>query len=226
MPMKRREEHKGFLIAFEGIDGAGKTTQATILYDKLKQEKFDVCFLHEPTESRWGKKIDELAKNGRHNVEPKKEFELFYLDRKKDVKDNILPALKKNKIVIMDRYYFSSVAYQGALGLDPNFIEKENEKIAPKPLLTIILDVSPRVALSRVKNRTKTPNHFERERYLAKVREIFRKRFDGRTDVVILDGTQGIDTVAAQIMNILLPILRDRWKSEKSNNALETIINY
>lgn len=215
MPTSERDKNKGILIAIEGIDGAGKTTQAKILYDKLKQEKYDVCLLHEPTESKWGKEIDEIAKNGRRKVEPQREFKLFYLDRKKDVEENILPALRKNKIIIMDRYYFSSVAYQGALGLDPDFIEKENEKIAPRPLLTIILDAPPRIALSRIKNRDKTPNHFEREKYLAKVRNIFKKRFEDRADVVILDGSQSIDTMASEIMNILSPILNAKFQIAK-----------
>jgi len=213
----RGKREEGLLIAIEGIDGAGKTTQSKILYDKLKQENLDVCLLHEPTESIWGRKIQEIARNGRQNLEPKQEFELFHLDRKDDVKRHIIPALKKNMIVIMDRYYFSSISYQSALGLDPDFIEKESERIAPRPLLTIILDVPPRIALLRIKNRAGTrKNHFERERYLTKVRKIFRERFEDRPDVVILDGSRDIDTVASEIMNIVRPLLKENYISSRA----------
>jgi len=209
-----RGKREGLLIAIEGIDGAGKTTQSKILYDKLEQENLDVCLLHEPTDSTWGRKIQEIARNGRQNIGPKQEFELFHLDRKEDVEKHIIPALKKNMIVIMDRYYFSSVAYQGALGLNPDFIEKKSEKIAPRPLLTIILDVQPRIALLRIKNRARTKkNHFERERYLTKVRKIFKERFEDRPGVAIIDGSPGIDTVASEIMNIVRPLLKENYVS-------------
>jgi len=210
--LQRKERKKlktGILVAIEGIDGAGKTTQAKILRDILVQEGYNVSLFHEPTDGKWGQKIADLAKNGRHNTSPLTEFEFFYFDRKEDVEKHIKPALDRNEIVIMDRYYLSSVSYQGARGLDPDFIEKENMKIAPAPVLTVILDLSPRVALSRIKNmRTSKLNHFEREKYLNKVRKIFLKRFSNRSDVVVVDATRTVDVIASQILNIIKPIVQ------------------
>lgn len=206
---RKRLKH-GFLIAIEGIDGAGKTTQSVILEKRLKEEGYPVVRLHEPTDGIWGQKIKELAQNGRQKVSPEDELKYFYLDRLEDVEKNIKPALREKKIVIMDRYYFSSVAYQGARGLDPDLIEKENEKIAPVPEITIILDIEPEVALRRIMHkRNMTPNHFERKKYLERVREIFLKQFSNRPNVVIIDGddSRSIETVASDIWKIVKPLI-------------------
>ena len=207
---ERKRLKQGFLIAIEGIDGAGKTTQSVILERRLKEEGYPVVRLHEPTEGRWGQKIKELAKNGRHKISPEAELEFFYLDRLEDVEKNIKPALREKKVVIMDRYYFSSVAYQGARGLDPDLIEKKNEEIAPIPNITIILDIEPEVALRRIRHkRNTTPNHFERKRYLELVRKIFLKQFSNRPNVVIIDGddNRSIEIVASDIWKIVKPLI-------------------
>jgi dTMP kinase len=206
---KARKLRKGLLVAIEGIDGAGKTTQAKLIKDRLEQEGYPVKLLHEPTNGKWGNKIRDLAKNGRHEVSPRTEFELFLKDRIEDVKKYIKPALEQKKIVIMDRYYISSVVYQGALGLDLDFIERENLNVAPKPDLTIILDLPSRVSLSRIKNRnTSGPNHFEIEKYLNKVRANLIKRYLGKADVAIINGKQTREKIASEIWNILIPIIQ------------------
>jgi dTMP kinase len=96
----------GVLIAIEGIDGAGKTTQSKLLVKKLVKEGYPAVCFHEPTEGKWGLKIKDLAKNGRHKTSPEEEMNFFYQDRIEDVKKNIRPALKDKKTIIMDRYYF------------------------------------------------------------------------------------------------------------------------
>ena len=111
---QRKQLKKGVLIAIDGIDGSGKTTQTIILFERLRKNGYPVVHLHEPTEGVWGQKIKDLAANGRHRVTAETEFDFFFQDRLEDVEKNILPTLKKKKIVIMDRYYFSNVAYQGA----------------------------------------------------------------------------------------------------------------
>ena len=208
--IEKKQLKRGIIIALEGIDGAGKTTQAVLLYEKLKKSGYPVILLHEPTSGKWGKKIAELAKYGRDKIEAKTEFEFFYHDRIEDVEKNIEPSLKEKEIVVMDRYYFSSVAYQGARGLDPKIIEKENEKIAPKPDIAIILDLSAEVALSRItKKRNSEPNHFEKTKYLEKVRDIFLKIYENCPNAKIVKGddTRTIEDIASEIWEIVYKIV-------------------
>jgi dTMP kinase len=203
---------KGVLIAIEGIDGAGKTTQSFMLFDKLCKKGYPVVHLHEPTDGVWGDKIKDLAKNGRHKVKAEEEMEFFYKDRLEDVTKNINPALKKRNIVIMDRYYFSSVAYQGARDIEPNYVESKNEEIAPKPDLLIILDLTPEAGLKRIREkRNGTPNYFERSRYLQKVRRIFLEQFKNRPYTRIIDGddTRSVHVVAEEIWAVVQPIIAE-----------------
>lgn len=208
---QRKFLKQGVLIAIEGIDGAGKTTQSKLLCDKLAESGYVAMCLHEPTDGKWGKKIRDLALNGRHKVSPEEESDFFYFDRVEDVEKNIGPALQEKKVVVMDRYYLSNVAYQGAMGLRPDSIERRNEKIAPKPDITIILDVNPEIALQRIrKGRDETPNHFERKKYLREVREVFKKQFSNRPNFIIMNGdnTGSKEKVASDIWKAVLPILK------------------
>lgn len=206
----RKELKRGVLIAIEGIDGAGKTTQTQILMENLKRRRYTVVALHEPTDGKWGKMIEDLAQNGRH-TKPEDEFQLFYLDRMEDVKCNIAPALRAKSIVVMDRYYFSNVAYQSARGMDSSYIERKNQRIAPSPDVSIILNLEPDVALRRIKQkRNEKPNHFERRKYLEKVKTVFLNRFSSRPDVKVVDGDdrRTITEIASDIWNLVEPIVR------------------
>ena len=174
---------QGVLIALEGIDGAGKTTQAQLLKDFLRQKGFEVVCFKEPTPGPWGRKIAEIARWGRKGISAQEEMELFLRDREEDVRDNILPALRENKIVIMDRYYYSSIAYQGALGLDPNEIKEINEQRFPKPDLVFILTIPPAEGIKRILSRgqgsgIRGPQRspaYEEETYLTRVAKIFHE---------------------------------------------------
>lgn len=197
---------KGILVAIEGIDGAGKTTQVHRLTDYFRRAGLCVESFKEPTDGVFGQRIRELAKYGRHTVTPEEEFELFLNDRKEDCKLNIYPALNDRKLVFMDRYYFSNAAYQGALGLDRNYIIKCNEDFAPVPDLVIILDVAARVGLSRIKRfRKEEHNHFEKEDYLNKVRKAFRQMEFSYLQRV--DGSRDEDSVFINLRNILNDII-------------------
>ena len=193
---------QGILIAIEGIDGAGKSTQTKILKEKLSALGYSVKSLHEPTDGIWRKKIENLIKNGRQRISPETELSYFMFDRKEDVEININPSLKAKMVVIMDRYYFSTVCYQGARGLDLDYIEKKNEEIAPIPNITFILDVETETALNRIKkSRPKLPNHFERKDYLKRVRKNFLNHLSNRPNIKIVEvkDTHSISQVASVI---------------------------
>ncbi|MEM4735843.1 MAG: dTMP kinase [Candidatus Thorarchaeota archaeon] len=198
---------RGALIAIEGIDGSGKTTQAEMLVKRLRQHGLEAELLHEPTESEWGHRIRELARSGR-TVSPDEELEYFINDRKWDVTNNIRPLLEQNVVVVMDRYYLSSIAYQGALGIDTDRIAKMNE-FAPRPDLVIILDVDPTTGQERIERRKKgRPNYFEDPAYLEKVRMIFRSLEDVLENVMIVDASGSIDEVHETIWNLVSSLLR------------------
>lgn len=188
---------RGYLIVLEGIDGVGKSAHCRLLADYLKTRGFPVLKLFEPTRGFWGMKIRELLTEGRGDVRPEEELSWFINDRREDVEKNIRPGLDENKIVVLDRYYFSTAAYQGALGLDPRRIFRENEAFAPKPDLVFLLTVSPERCLQRIQESRSGKTTFEKLDYLQKVQGIF----DSFTDPAIrrIDATPTSDEVHAKL---------------------------
>jgi dTMP kinase len=163
---------RGFFIVFEGLDGAGKTTQVRRLAEHLQQEGYDVVCLKEPTDGPWGQKLRWLARQGRQEVTPATELAWFLEDRRQDVAQNLQPALARRQVVLLDRYYFSTMAYQGALGGDPEAIRAQNEAFAPPPDLLFLLDIAPAQGLQRVQ-QDREPDDFERLDYLERVAAVF-----------------------------------------------------
>lgn len=145
-----------------------------MLAEYLDGRGFSTVCLSEPTHGVWGKKIRKILVEGRKGISPEEELALFINDRKEDVTLNIAPALEQKKVVLIDRYYYSTAAYQGALGLDPEKICRENEQFAPKPDRVFIFKASPVQCLERIrKSRADGPNTFEQLEYLTKVQNIF-----------------------------------------------------
>ena len=165
---------KGLLIVFEGIDGGGKSTQAQMLSERLHLRGLETVYFMEPSQGKWGRKIKDLALQA-DAITPQEELELFQKDRQENVKKNLKPALAQNKIIILDRYYFSTIAYQGAKGIDTQKIREMNEKFVVKPDLVFILDVEADCGLERIKDRKQKDLLFERESYLVRVRAIFNQ---------------------------------------------------
>ena len=162
---------KALLIVFEGIDGSGKTTLSKMFYSYIKEKGYEAVWLSEPSDSEWGKKIRELAVS-MEKIPIEDELKYFIEDRKWDVRENILPALKNNKNVILDRYYFSTACYQGARGFDMEKIIQENLQFAPQPDVTFVIDVDVNTALERIsQNRDSKVKLFEKKEFLQKVRE-------------------------------------------------------
>ncbi|RYD37578.1 MAG: dTMP kinase [Verrucomicrobiaceae bacterium] len=189
---------RGFTIAFEGIDGSGKTTHSKALASILRDRCHEVLVEHEPTQGPWGTKLRESGSTGR--LSPEDELEYFLKDRRQHVDEVILPALAEGKIVILDRYYFSNMAYQGVRGLDINEIRRANEAFAPKPDLLFILDLDVDTALSRIGARGDVANEFEKKDSLERCREIFLS-LAGEDFVRIIPTNSSKETVASMIQN-------------------------
>jgi dTMP kinase len=197
----RKQLARGFLLVIEGIDGAGKSTQARRLHEQLSGEGFDSLTLFEPTDGPYGRRIRELAVSGREGIGADEELDLFLKDREQNVRDNIGPALDANRIVILDRYYFSTIAYQGARGLDPERLREMNEKIAPVPDLLLYIQIPLEIVEQRIKRgRGDSPNLFEELDYLAKVKALFDQMDFPYLHTV--DGTQSEDAVFADLFQI------------------------
>jgi dTMP kinase len=164
---------RGWLFVFEGIDGTGKSTQCSKMAEYLNTKEVPCVHLREPTDGVWGQKIREILTVGRGSVTREEELTWFIEDRKEDVEKNILPALLQNKVVLLDRYYYSTAAYQGALGLNPDSIINDNEMFAPVPDRAYIFSATPEDCLARIEKSRETQSSFEKLEYLKSVQKIF-----------------------------------------------------
>lgn len=204
--MADRRLSQGLLIAFEGIDGSGKTTQAKDVSRELEAMGFEALYLREPTDGPFGRRLRELMVAGREAVEPMEEFRLFLADREEDVRLNIAPALKRGAIVCLDRYYISSMAYQGALGLDPEFIRTENEKIAPVPDLILYFEIPVEEGLKRIRaSRAQGQNLFELQHYQERVCEMFAQM--DFPQLVKVDARAPLEELHREVMEKVLELV-------------------
>ena len=188
----------GLFIVIEGIDGTGKSTQARLLGDWFASRGREVILSREPTAGPWGTKLRESAVTGR--LSPDDELQYFLNDRHQHVTELIQPSLDAGKVVILDRYYFSTMAYQGARGFDPAEIRQKNEAFAPAPDLLLILDLDVDTALHRIGVRGDTANEFEKRGNLERCREIFLS-LQGEHFVSVIPAAGSLDEVAALIQN-------------------------
>jgi dTMP kinase len=191
---------KGCLIVIEGIDGTGKSSHAKRLAAYFSALGREVVLSREPTDGPWGKRLRESASTGR--LSPEEELEYFLRDRREHVEQLIKPALAEGKVVILDRYYFSTMAYQGARGFDPQEIRRRNEEFAPIPDWLFILDAELDTALQRIGIRGDTANHFERRDALQRCREIFLS-LRGEAFVRVISAEGSMDDIAHRIIDFL-----------------------
>lgn len=190
------DRHQGLFIVIEGIDGTGKSTQAQRLAEWFTGQGRQVVLSREPTDGPWGRKLRESGGTGR--LSPEDELQYFLNDRRQHVEELIRPSLEQGKVVILDRYYFSTMAYQGTRGFDPAEIRRKNEAFAPLPDLLLILDLDVDSALERIGSRGDTANEFEKRDSLVRCREIFLSLKDEPFVKVI--STQGtMDEVTLRI---------------------------
>lgn len=162
----------GLLIVFEGTDGTGKSTQLRLLASSLEAQDLPVLCTCEPTDGPYGRQIRALY-HSRASLSLDEELELFLADRKEHVETLLTPGLQEGTIILCDRYYLSSIAYQGAAGLDPSIILDRNS-FAPPPNLALLFHAPIEVGVQRItKGRGEPLNDFEKEDYLQRVAKQF-----------------------------------------------------
>jgi dTMP kinase len=164
---------RGTLLALEGVDGCGKSTQVAELARALREAGRNVLATCEPTGSPTGARIRAMARSGTA-LPAEEELRWFVEDRRAHVRDTIGPALADGRVVVTDRYFLSTVAYQGARGLDWRRILAESEAEFPLPDLVLLLEVEVGVGLARARQRAGAAESvFERADLLERVAAIF-----------------------------------------------------
>ena len=200
MPLK-----KPLFIVFEGIDGSGKSTACTET-ERVLSERSEPCVrLAEPTAGVFGAKIRSLLSQP---IEPDPDvmLELFVKDREEDVAANISPALNGGRIVLLDRYFYSNAAYQGASGIPYTRILKVNARYGfPVPDRVYLFDIDPAAALARVNNRNDQAgtesDAFEKEPFLRDVRELYLKMADER--FMVIDASASREKILSLVIDDL-----------------------
>ena len=196
---------KGKFIVFEGIDGAGKTTQIRLLEERLKKDHLPVCITAEPTAGHFGVLLRE-ALSGRSKKTPCEMAALFLSDRIEhnvDPDGGIQKQIDSGRTVICDRYYYSSLAYQGSL-TDMAWVADMNLHCPDirRPDLCLFLDLTPQQSLERIRANRSNREIYETEEMLTQVRNNFYRAFDLLKDtdtICILPAFDDIDVIAEQI---------------------------
>jgi dTMP kinase len=204
-------------IVFEGIDGAGKTTQARSLTRRLTRLEHQVIMVHEPGGTPLGEAVRRWVKT-RRGLNSQTELFLFSAARAQLVTDVIRPALSNGAVVIADRFVASTVAYQGyGRGMDLGLISQVNREAAAEisPDLTILLDVAPEVGPRRKTGRSNPKSKAETDNFDAAPTEFHRRVRHGyleqaRIDParwLVLDATSSKAQVSKEIWAKVKPLL-------------------
>jgi len=192
----------GTFIVIEGIDGAGKSQLVATVAEHLRKAGVTVATSREPTYGPWGKKLRDSAATGRLPVD--EELRLLIEDRREHVRDVILPALSRGETVILDRYFYSTAAYQGSRGANPDAILASMSAEFPIPDVVFLIDLPAEVGLARIaEGRGEVPNHFERLESLSAARAEYRKMATHFSNMVVVDGTQSVEAVRGEIIRCL-----------------------
>lgn len=199
---------KGIFICIEGLDGSGKTTHAYRLVRNLQKRGFDAVYTTEPSEGEIGKFIRKSVLQGKKRVPRVVEAVLFAVDRVEHLEKDVKPALEEGKVVVSDRCVYSSLAYQGAAGLDLEWIEAINRFALP-PDLALYIDVPPEVVVKRIRRKKSVMERLETQR---RVKEIYMKFVDNGK-LLPIDGDRKKSEVEQNILNVILDFLENHKAS-------------
>lgn len=193
--------NRGRLIVFEGIDGSGKSTQLPRLAARLADAGVRVVATREPYDCPAGRAIRAMARSGKRVV-PEQELAWFFEQRRAHVREVVRPALARGDVVLSDRYFVSTAAYQGARGLDAAAILAASEAEFPAPDLVIWLDLPVAEGLARAAARG-APHEpaFEERAFLERVRETLASL--ARDYIVRIDASAAPEDVAAEIARVV-----------------------
>lgn len=206
---------KGLFIVTEGIDGSGKTTQASLLaqwiFGNYKRVN-TIVLTHEPSNTKYTKEIYERLHSGDPNQTPKdRMLELYVLDREEHVNEIIAPSLAKGMMVICDRYKYSTIAYQSAQGVMTSHAISENGGF-PIPDLTIFFNVNPETTVERMKKMGKPVDVFEKKEFLEKVKAQYLKlpSLLPNEKILVINANQSIEDVHADVTKAVKPLI-EQW---------------
>jgi len=181
---------RGKFVSFEGIEGCGKSTQIALLSEYLKKRHIPFTVTREPGGTAVGEGIRKILLNSETiHLTAASELLLFYASRSQNILEKIKPALDRNEMVICDRYYHASMAYQGyGRGIPLDFIQKLTDLVCQpyRPDVTFLLDIEPEVGLARARAR----NHVRTEnegRFEAEDLEFYNKVRDGYLELASED---------------------------------------
>jgi len=193
---------RGAFICIEGLDGCGKTTQAKLLVKKLRKSH-NAVYTAEPSRGKIGAFIRKSCLYGEKRLSSVVEALLFAADRVEHVENEVLPALRQGRLVVSDRYVYSSLAYQGAAGLSLEWIEKINGH-ALHPDFAIFIDVDPQIVMQRLKPNKSVMENLETQR---KVREVYLK-YVAKGELTRIDGNRRKAEVAEALSDAVLNFLK------------------
>jgi len=191
---------KGKFIVFEGIDGAGLTTQAELLEKHLKNKKYEVVLTKEPTNNLIGGIIRAALR--KEWITSNRTLQLlFSADRAHHLEKDIIPALENGKIVISDRYFISTIAY-GMIELEKNWLKAINSKFL-LPDIIFIIDVPVEVSIERIKASRFGFELFEERKKLEKIRNNFLELSKEYKNCFVINGNRSIEEVHKEIVKIV-----------------------
>jgi dTMP kinase len=187
------------LIVFEGIDGAGKTTVSRKIVEILSSKGFKTFYTKEPSDSPFAQLLNDLKT--KIDTGPIIDALAMSLDRAFHMMNEVEPRLAEGYVVVMDRYYHSTIAYQGAMGADIKWIRDIN-RVFRRPDIAFYLDVSVETAMRRIRDKKSRWPFYEFKDFLSKVRDIYLKLVE-ENELIYVDAERDLNDVINQVIKIL-----------------------